>query len=145
MSDASDAASGGASGAGERLREQLRRTFVTGAAVALPAVVTLAVLAFAVNTLSNALSPVVGLLDYLGLPTDGNELVARAATFVTGVLLVFAVGAVARWRVADRIGDAAERLVKSIPGIGPVYRSFDRMSEALVASDSQSFQEVKLL
>jgi len=71
-------------------REVLRESLVTGAAIILPLAVTLLVLSFVVNFLSNALSPIsstaVG-----SLPVQ-NELIIQAVTVLVLVVVMFVVG-----------------------------------------------------
>jgi uncharacterized membrane protein len=128
------------------LREFARQAFVTGAAVTLPLIVTLWVLGLVVNFVSNQLDPVVGLLT----STTGSEptsevtikLLAVGALFTA----IFAIGAVAEQR-PGKSGFATffDTLVARIPGVGSLYRSIDEMSGLLLDSDTDSFQDVKLV
>ncbi|MFB6176988.1 MAG: DUF502 domain-containing protein, partial [Halobaculum sp.] len=57
----------------------------------------------------------------------------------------FLAGVASESNSTRRVGGSVEGVVEEIPGVGSVYSSFDRMSEVLLDSDAESFQEVKLL
>ena len=127
-------------------REFARQAFVTGAAVVLPAVVTLFVLSVVVDFVSQQLDPVARLLaSVFGIqPTSevGLKLLA------VGLILagIFGIGVWAERRPGrSGVGVFVDTLVSRIPGIGSLYRSIDEMSGLLLDSDTDSFQEVKLV
>jgi uncharacterized membrane protein len=60
------------------------------------------------------------------------------------VPLVVTLGAVADTTEADR-AEAFHAAIERIPGVGDLYRSFRRMSDIVVDSDTETFQEVKLV
>jgi uncharacterized membrane protein len=125
-------------------REVLRESLVTGAAIILPLAVTLLVLSFVVNFLSNALSPIsstaVG-----SLPIQSEFLIQAITVLVLlGVMLV--VGFLAEYTTGgSSVGQQFDGFMESIPGVGSVYTSFNEMSELLLDSDTDSFQDVKLV
>jgi len=49
------------------------------------------------------------------------------------------------WKSFDRVEAAFDDLMTSIPGVGPIYSSFNEMSELLLDSQSQSFKDVKFV
>jgi uncharacterized membrane protein len=125
-------------------RELLRKSLVTGAAIVLPLAVTLLVLSFVVNFLSNALSPI-SRTAVASLPVN-NEVIVQAVTVLLLLLLMFVVGFLAEYTESgESLGDRFDRFMETIPGLGSVYTSFNEMSELLLDSDTDSFQEVKLV
>jgi uncharacterized membrane protein len=127
-------------------REYARQAFVTGAAVTIPLIVTLIVLGFVLNFVSQALNPVVGVVNTaIGAP-DQSPLVAKGIALVALLAFVFVVGAIAE-RHPDEpgIGSLFDSAMSRIPGVGSLYQSIDEMSDLLLDSDTESFQEVKLV
>ncbi|MFB6176989.1 MAG: hypothetical protein ABEI99_07590, partial [Halobaculum sp.] len=61
---------------GRGVVETVRSVFVSGTAVTVPIFVTVAVLGFVLNFLSNVLAPFVQLLALLGVAGDGNSVLA---------------------------------------------------------------------
>ena len=133
--------------------ELLRRAFLTGVAVIVPAVITLAVLAFAFNAVYNYLdafsSAVVAVSPGVGLPVVSaisRELAIEIATpvvFVAAILLLGA--AVESSRYGERAVDYVDDTVEQVPGVGSVYQGFRQMSDAMLDSDSGNFREVVLV
>jgi len=66
-------------------------------------------------------------------------------TFLIVLVMVAIIGLAAETTSGRRIELAVSNAVERIPGIGAVYSSFNEMSELLLDSDSQSFQEVVLV
>ena len=127
-------------------KEILRRSFISGLAVLLPLVVTLFVISFVVGFLANTLDPLVAVLQetpYFGPGSDGIILALSIFSFVCIVVLI---GIVAEFGTeSGKLSRQFDEFMESIPGVGSVYTSFNRMSELLLDSDTDSFQEVKLV
>jgi uncharacterized membrane protein len=125
-------------------REVLRESLVTGAAIILPLAVTLLVLSFVVNFLSNALSPISSTA--VGSLPIQSELLIQAITVLVLIVVMFVVGFLAEYTTSgSSVGQQFDGFMESIPGIGSVYTSFNEMSELLLDSDTDSFQDVKLV
>jgi uncharacterized membrane protein len=142
--DADEIASAAAT-EGRVIERDLRQTMLSGAAITIPFFITLLVLAWVLNFLSNALSPVASLLVHLG-PGEGMssvlvELLAGAIVIAT----IFLVGLAARRAPTHGMGSRVDALMSDLPGIGSIYTSVNRMSEVMLESDTESFQEVKLV
>jgi len=108
--------------------------------------VTLVVLGAVVNFVSQQLNPVVGLLTSVtGLQPASDT----ALKFITILSLIAAIFCIGVWteRRPNRSGFGAlfDTLVSRIPGVGSLYQSIDEMSGLLLDSDTDSFQEVKLV
>ena len=133
--------------------QPLRRAFLTGVAVIVPAVITLAVLAVAFNALYNYLdafsTAVIAVSPGSGLPVVGaipRELAIEIATPVVFVGAILLIGAgVESSRYGERAVDYVDYAVERVPGVGSVYQGFRQMSDAMLESDGGNFREVVLV
>jgi len=133
-------------GIGSGLLKRLRRMLISGAAVTVPLVVTLLVLAFAVNFVLEIISPVVSVVaDTFEVGRDLSGLVKEGIAVVVLLVTTLVIGFVAETRSGDGLERAFDAAMARIPGIGSVYTSFNEMSKMLLANDTQSFKEVKLV
>lgn len=123
-----------------------RQAFVTGAAVTLPLIVTLVVLGAVINFISQQLNPLVGVVTSVTGLNPASEVVVKLITVLSLLATIFCIGAITERR-PNRSGFGAffDTLVSRIPGVGSLYQSIDEMSGLLLDSDTDSFQEVKLV
>lgn len=127
-------------------RTVLKRSLVTGMAVALPLLVTLVVLGFVLNFVLNTLNPAVGLVSFVTGTTDPPPLTVEIVTILLFGLGIFVLGFLSEYHPGgQQINRRLDEFMESIPGIGSVYRSFNEMAELLVDSDTESFRDVKLV
>ena len=128
------------------LQEFLRESVVTGTAIILPLLVTVLVLRFFVNFVSQILEPVV---QFVSVPTGTGGLpdpVLKLITFLALATAILFVGAISESGAVNVGGVATvETLIARIPGIGSLYQGVDEMSQVLLDNDTDSFQEVKLV
>ena len=126
------------------VRAKVRDSMVSGFAIAVPVLVTLFVLQFAAGFLLDALDPLGNLVGNVnGVSGQTAEQVVAITILVA---IIFLIGFITETsRAAGRIEDSFDSMMSSIPGIGSVYSSFNEMSQLLIDSDTQSFQEVKLV
>jgi uncharacterized membrane protein len=127
-------------------RDFARQAFVTGAAVTLPLIVTLVVLGAVVDFVSQQLNPIVGVVSSITGLQPASDAALKVITILSLLAVIFCIGA---WteRRPNRSGFGAffDTLVSRIPGVGSLYQSIDEMSGLLLDSDTDSFQEVKLV
>jgi uncharacterized membrane protein len=131
---------------GEDALDLFRRSLVTGAALVLPVLVTVVVLAFAWNFVAGLLQPLVAVLDASPAfsSASGTTLDVLAAALLVVVML--AVGLVAERRDGETpLAATVKQFVAAIPVVGTVYTSARQMSEVVIESDADSFQDVKLV
>lgn len=127
------------------LRGLVRTSLATGAAIAVPPLVTVVVVWYVASLLADAISPFVLALSWVP-GTGQNALFLQAATVTILVLVIGSIGYLAAYRtVGQRLGERFDAFAASLPGVGPLYGSLDRMSELLVDADTESFRDVKLL
>jgi len=130
----------------QRPKELLRRSFISGVGIALPLLVTLAILSFALNFISGQLDPIVNVVNDLTPNQNLQDLLIEVTTLAVLLVLVLFIGFLAEFGPGDgQISEGFDYVMESIPGVGSVYTSFNEMSELLLDSDTESFQEVKLV
>jgi len=126
--------------------QKVRQVFITGAALTIPLLITVMILAFVVNFILQAISPVVEFLnDAYGIGSNVSPLAMELLAITTLVVLIFVVGLVAEARTGNGFERVFDTLMARIPGIGSVYTSFNEMTELLLSNDAESFREVKLV
>ena len=126
--------------------ETVRQVFISGAALTIPILITVMILAFVVNFILQAISPVVDLLSRrYGVGANLTQLQLEVLAVLTLVALIFAIGLVAEARSGNGFERVFDTLMARIPGIGSVYTSFNEMTELLLSNDADSFREVKLV
>ncbi|QLH83494.1 DUF502 domain-containing protein [Halosimplex pelagicum] len=133
-------------GSGTTFSETVRQVFITGAALTIPILITVMILAFVVNFILQAISPVVAFLsETYGIGSDLSPLVMELLAVLTFVTLIFVIGLVAEARSGNGFERVFDTLMARIPGIGSLYTSFNEMTELLMSNDAESFREVKLV
>ncbi|KYH25737.1 hypothetical protein HAPAU_24150 [Halalkalicoccus paucihalophilus] len=125
------------------LRERLRQSLITGTAITIPFILTVIVLGFVLSFVAQTLNPVVWLAGYLDVEVAAP--VVQVTTVLTLLVLIVAVGIVAEHTDGTRIAGGFHAAMESIPGVSSIYNSFRRMSDILLESDVESFQDVKLV
>ncbi|WP_435175399.1 DUF502 domain-containing protein [Halorussus sp. AFM4] len=148
---------------GESLYDGLLDVVVTGIAIIVPLVVTVYVLAMVIEFIASALTPVVAVLEWSGAVAFVEslwlsqlliELGVYGALFdfvseLVAVLLLAAtvvtVGTLAHVRYGERLVVALDSALAKVPGVGTVYRSFRRVGDAMLGSDAENFEDVKVV
>lgn len=128
-----------------KMQRDLRQTLLSGVALTVPFLVTLLILTWALNVVSNALTPLADVMIGVG-PFDGsNRMIVEGLAILTIFGLIFAVGLAAQHGPETDLGRRVDLLMEDVPGVGSIYTSVERMSTVLLESDTESFQEVKLV
>ncbi|MFC6733163.1 MULTISPECIES: DUF502 domain-containing protein [unclassified Haladaptatus] len=125
-------------------KQRLRQVFLSGAALTIPLIITFIVLGFVIRFVSDILAPFVMVANMVWTINMPGYLV-QATAIVATVMLIFIVGIISEGTSGQHMADRFHTLVEAIPGVGGVYHSFRRMSDVLIESDTQSFQEVKIV
>lgn len=125
------------------LRERLRQSLITGTAITIPFILTLIVLGFVFSFVAQTLNPVVWLAEYLDIEVAAP--LVQLTTLLTLLALIVVIGIVAEYTDGKRIEGGFHAAMESIPGVSSLYNSFRRMSDILLESDVESFQDVKLI
>lgn len=162
-SQASGASPDGARGAGRSLYNVSLDVVMTGVAIIVPLIVTLYILSMALEFVTNALRPFVGLLRWLGViewvrsvevisvlvELEVWPYVVDVFTEIIALVVLFAVvvvvGSIGHNRFGERVIGYVDLAIASIPGVGTVYRSFRRMGDVMLDEGAENFQEIKLV
>lgn len=126
----------------------MKRYFVTGLIILLPLALTVAVLAFIFNFLTE---PFVGIVESIMARYDLNsymELGRGLSKVVILILLFFftvSLGILTRWFLVTYFVDFWELIIRKIPFIGSVYRTFKDVVSTLFNADTKSFKQVVLV
>lgn len=124
----------------------VRRAFITGAALVLPIVVTALLIVFIVNFLSGFIAPLVELLGAFQVSPDKRWQLQLLTLSILGST-IFLVGLLAE-RTSGKtpqFADGFDDFMAAIPGVGTIYSSARQVSEVLFQSDTDSFQDVKVI
>lgn len=133
-------------GSDATLSETVRQVFISGAALTIPILITVMILAFVVNFILQAISPVVEYVSaQYGVGTNLDPIVMELLAVLTLLTLIFVIGLVAEARSGNGFERVFDTLMARIPGIGSLYTSFNEMTELLMSNDADSFREVKLV
>ena len=125
---------------------KLRQVLLTGAALTIPLLITVMILAFVVNFMLRTIRPAVTFVTArYGIGADLPSYLMETLAVFTLVALVFVVGLVAETRSGDELERVFDTAMARIPGVGSLYTSFNEMTDLLLSNDTQSFREVKLV
>lgn len=131
--------------AGRGVAGNFRHWLVTGLALTIPLIVTLLILGFALNFLSNALDPVVVAVRAApGISTFFEGVLIEAASLALLLVIILGVGLTADVTETNH-AQTFHTAVEAVPGVGELYRSFRRMSDVVLDNETETFQEVKLV
>ncbi len=125
------------------LRGRLRQSLITGTAITIPFILTVIVLGFVLNFVSQTLNPAIWLAEYFEIEVAAP--LVEVTTVLTLLALILLVGIVAEHTNGTWIVGGFHAAMESIPGVSSIYNSFRRMSDILLESDVESFQEVKII
>ncbi|MFB6104494.1 MAG: DUF502 domain-containing protein [Halobacteriaceae archaeon] len=124
---------------------RFKKAALAGVAVVVPLLITVYVLTAAVDILTQVLQPLVSVLNRAGFTTGRSLLIVQTGVVVLlGVLTVF-VGFLATFQRGQEAISTFDILIERIPGLGGVYKSFRKMSDVLLESDTENFQSVVLV
>lgn len=136
---------------------------LTGFAVILPILITLYIIATAMDFIGAAIAPVIAILEAVGFITavkqfglvqvlvelgvyqDVTAVLTEAIALVVLAAVVVGVGVLARVHYGERLIDYFDYTITAIPGIGTIYQSFRRMGDVMTQTDASNFREVKLV
>lgn len=128
-------------------KEVVRRSLITGTAIILPLGVTLLIFGFIANSISGQLAPITNAIQSSQFVAQDTEaLLIEIVTVAALLAVIFVLGFLAEFTDrGTKLGEQFDELMAALPGIGSVYTSFDEMSDIMLDSDTDSFQEVKLV
>ena len=125
-----------------------RSSFLTGLAVTLPAVVSIAAVVWLFSTVSNITDTLLFFLPHKVTHTqDGLGPVHwywSVAAFALAVVLVSVIGVLARYYIGKKIIDWTDRLLMQVPLLNKFYGAIKQVNEAFSGSKN-SFQTVVMV
>ncbi len=133
----------------------MKKYFITGLVILLPLAVTVAIVIFIVNFLtqpfigfvSNFLSSLTPLnRDFLFLKPEqvvkyGSQLLILFCLFITTVFL----GMIARWFFIKSIISISDKLLHKIPIVNKVYKTTQEIIKTIFVTDKNSFKQVVMV
>lgn len=130
---------------GAGVSSRFREAALTGVAVVVPLLITLYVFTAVVDILTQVLEPLITVLNEAGFTPEGSRLIVQAVVvFMLGVVTVL-IGFMASFQRGQKALSTFDILIERIPGLGGVYKSFRKMSDVLLESDTENFREVVLV
>ncbi|WP_380678273.1 DUF502 domain-containing protein [Salinigranum sp. GCM10025319] len=153
----------GAVEAGKSVYGTALEVLLTGFTILVPVVITIYLINMTLDLLTDALAPVIALLQWfeviqwfarsefgvllveLGIYSNVVDFFTELVTVIVLLTVVVLVGTVGHNRYGEMIIDYVDLVISSIPGVGTVYGSFRRMSDAMLDQEADDFKEVKLV
>lgn len=133
----------------------MKKYFLTGLIILLPLAVTIAVLVFLINFLTQ---PFVGMVsavllkmnllnrNFLFLSSEHlvrytSQIVILILLFITTVLL----GAITRWFIINSLFRLGDKIIHRIPIVNTVYKTTQEIIKTLFSKDKNSFKQVVMV
>lgn len=133
----------------------MKRLFITGLVILLPVTLTILIVIFIFNLLTDPFVGIVsGILNYYGLMENGfwflnGSQLQRyiSQILILGILFGFTVllGVVARWVFFHYFLRFGERILHQIPLISSIYKTSQDIIKTIFASKSKSFKQVVMI
>jgi uncharacterized membrane protein len=123
------------------VKKKLKRIFLTGLAVVIPAGLTLYILSFIISLMDNLLRVVPSHFhpdNLLGIHIPG------LGAIVT-VIIIFVCGLITTSYLGTRIVCFGERLVGKIPFVRSIYQAIKRIADSLLVDKARSFKKVVMV
>ncbi len=120
------------------MKKKMKRIFLTGLAVVIPAGLTIYVLFFIIDVMDNLLGVIPDSIHpdrLFGFHIPGLGVIVT-------VILIFICGLVTTSYFGNRLFHFGERIVGKIPFVRSLYQAIKRIAEALFMDKAQSFKKV---
>jgi Uncharacterized conserved protein len=123
------------------VKKKLKRIFLTGLAVVIPAGLTLYILSFIIDMMDNLLRVIP--LHYQPDNLFGIHIPGLGA--IVTVILIFICGLVTTSYLGNRMVRFGERLVGKIPFVRSIYQAIKRIADSLFMDKARSFKKVVMV
>jgi len=120
------------------MKKKMKRIFLTGLAVVIPAGLTIYVLFFIIDVMDNLL----GVIPDSYHPDQLFQVHIPGLGVIVTVILIFICGLVTTSYFGNRLFHFGERIVGKIPFVRSLYQAIKRIAEALFMDKAQSFKKV---
>ena len=123
----------------------LRQSLVTGTIIVVPVLLTAFVLLIVLGFLENLLSPIIiPLHRLLGEPGEPGLFTTLLAAGILGGFIAF-VGALAESGYTENLEQYVDEAMGRVPGVSTIHGTLNQLSEIIVESETDNFQEVVLV
>lgn len=123
------------------LKKSMKRIFLTGLAVVIPAGLTLYILAFIIGVMDRLLQVVPERYQ----PDTLLSFHIPGLGLIVTVVLIFICGLVTRSYLGNRMVVFGERLLGKIPFVRSIYQAIKRIADSLLMDKAQSFKKVVIV
>ena len=123
------------------MKKKMKRIFLTGLAVVIPAGLTIYILFFIIDMMDNLLRVIPDSYqpdNLFGVHIPGLGVIVT-------VILIFICGLVTTSYFGNRLFHFGERIVGKIPFVRSLYQAIKRIAEALFMDKAQSFKKVVIV
>ena len=123
------------------MQKKLKRIFLTGLVVVIPAALTLYILSFIITAMDNLLQIIPGAYhpdNLFGIHIPGLGVIIT-------VLLIFFCGLITTSYFGNRIVRFGERLVGKIPFVRSIYQALRQIADSLFMDKARSFKKVVMV
>jgi len=133
----------------------MKKNFIAGLAILLPLAVTIAIVSFVINFLTEPfVGAVSSLLNYFHIVDKGflflsAEQLIRYGSQLLILLLLFVLtlglGILARWFLINALLNLGDRILKRIPIVNTVYKTTQEIIKTLFVSNKETFKQVVMV
>ncbi len=124
------------------MRENLKKSFITGVFIIGPLVISIALLAWFFQKVDSLFSPVIDGIVRAIVP-GANHIPGTG--ILTGLVIILIVGFLARHVVGKRLLAGMDGLIQRIPGYRTVYATVKQLTDAFSPDNKSSFKAVVLV
>ncbi len=124
------------------MRDNLKKSFITGVFIIGPLVISIALLAWFFQKVDSLFSPVIDGIVRAIMP--GMDHIPGTG-ILSGLVIILIVGFFARRVVGKRVLAALDGLIQRIPGYRTVYATVKQLTDAFSPDNTSSFKEVVLV
>lgn len=133
----------------------MKKYFITGVVILLPVALTIAIVIFIFNLLTEPFVGIVkGILSHYGLLGEGFWFLSadQIQKYISQIIILFllffftiGLGFLARWFFVHYFIRFWDQIVKRIPVISSVYKTFQDVIQTIFTTDTNSFKQVVLV
>ncbi len=123
------------------MKKKMKRIFLTGLAVVIPAGLTIYILFFIIDMMDNLLR----IIPISYQPDSMFHHHIPGLGVIVTVIMIFICGLVTTSYLGNRLFGFGERIVGKIPVVRSIYQAIKRISESLFMDKAQSFKKVVMV
>lgn len=121
----------------------MKKYFVTGLVILLPVVITIAVVIFLVNLLTDPFMGMVSsLLENIHITEQANRYISKILILIMLFAVTLGIGVITRWFFIHSLLRLSDRILHKIPLVNKVYKTTQEIIKTILASDKNTFKQV---